>query len=319
MNRTRRLRKNDAIRSLVRETKLSLDDLIYPLFIVEGSEIKNEISSMKDVFHFSVDMVIKEVEELISLGIKSIILFGVPDEKDEKGSEAYSEDGIIQRAIREIKNTHPQMYIVTDICMCEYTSHGHCGILDECGYVKNDETLNYLGKIALSHAEAGVDMVAPSDMMDGRVGFIRNILDENGYENLPIMSYSAKYASSFYGPFREAAGSSPSFGDRKSYQMDYANTDEAMREIHFDIEEGADLIIVKPALAYMDIIRRAKDNFNIPIVAYNVSGEYAMIKSAIDNKIVGEDIMIESLVSLKRAGADIIITYFAKDVAKLLK
>ena len=319
MNRTRRLRKNDAIRSLVRETKLSLDDLIYPLFIVEGSEIKNEISSMKDVFHFSVDMVIKEVEELISLGIKSIILFGVPDEKDEKGSEAYSEDGIIQRAIREIKNIHPQMYIVTDICMCEYTSHGHCGILDECGYVKNDETLKYLGKIALSHAEAGVDMVAPSDMMDGRVGFIRNILDENGYENLPIMSYSAKYASSFYGPFREAAGSSPSFGDRKSYQMDYANTDEAMREIHFDIEEGADLIIVKPALAYMDIIRRAKDNFNIPIVAYNVSGEYAMIKSAIDNKIVGEDIMIESLVSLKRAGADIIITYFAKDVAKLLK
>lgn len=319
MNRTRRLRKNDAIRSLVRETKLSLDDLMYPLFIVEGREIKNEISSMKGVFHFSVDMVIKEVEELISLGIKSIILFGVPDEKDEEGSEAYSDDGIIQRAIREIKNTHPQMYIVTDICMCEYTSHGHCGILDECGYVKNDETLNYLGKIALSHAEAGVDMVAPSDMMDGRVGFIRNILDENGYENLPIMSYSAKYASSFYGPFREAAGSSPSFGDRKSYQMDYANTDEAMREIHFDIEEGADLIIVKPALAYMDIIRRAKDNFNIPIVAYNVSGEYAMIKSAIDNKIVGEDIMIETLVSLKRAGADIIITYFAKDVAKLLK
>lgn len=319
MNRTRRLRKNEAIRSLVRETKLSLDDFIYPLFIVEGEKIKTEISSMKGVYHFSVDMVLKEVEELLNLGIRSILLFGIPNVKDAKGSEGYSENGIIQKAVRAIKKTHPEMYIITDICMCEYTSHGHCGILDESGYVKNDETLSYLGMIALSHAEAGVDMVAPSDMMDGRVAHIRTILDENEYQNLPIMSYSAKYASSFYGPFREAAGSCPSFGDRKSYQMDMANTDEAMREIAYDIEEGADLIIVKPALSYMDIIRRAKDNFNIPIVAYNVSGEYSMIKSAIENGIVDEDIMMEVLVSLKRAGADIIISYFAKDVAKLLK
>lgn len=319
MNRTRRLRKNKAIRSLVRETKLSTDDFIYPLFIVEGQGIKSEISSMKGVYHFSVDKVLEEVKELLDLGIKSILLFGVPDEKDEKGSQGYAEDGIIQRAIRAIKKSHPQMYIITDICMCEYTSHGHCGILDEDGYVKNDETLVYLGKTALSHAEAGVDMVAPSDMMDGRVGYIREVLDENNYETLPIMSYSAKYSSAFYGPFREAAGSSPSFGDRKSYQMDLANSDEAMKEIMYDLEEGADLIIVKPALSYMDIIRRAKDNFNVPVVAYNVSGEYSMIKSAIENAIVGEDIIMEILVSLKRAGADIIISYFAKDIAKLLK
>ncbi len=319
MNRTRRLRKNPTIRNMVRESKIDLDDFIYPLFIVEGKDIKTEISSMKGVYHFSVDRVIDEVKELLDLGINSVMLFGIPNGKDEIGSGAYANDGIIQRAVKAIKKVHPQMYIVTDICMCEYTSHGHCGILDEDGYVNNDETIVYLGKIAISHAEAGADMLAPSDMMDGRVGYIRNILDQNGYETLPIMSYSAKYSSAFYGPFRQAAQSAPSCGDRKSYQMDVANTDEAMREIAYDIEEGADIIIVKPALSYLDIIRRTKDNFNVPIAAYNVSGEYSMIKSAIEEGIVGEETMMEVLTSIKRAGADIIISYFAKDVAKLLK
>lgn len=319
MNRTRRLRKNPTIRNMVRESKIDLDDFIYPLFIVEGKDIKTEISSMKGVYHFSVDRVIDEVKELLDLGINSVMLFGIPNEKDEIGSGAYANDGIIQRAVKAIKKVHPQMYIVTDICMCEYTSHGHCGILDEYGYVNNDETIVYLGKIAISHAEAGADMLAPSDMMDGRVGYIRNILDQNGYETLPIMSYSAKYSSAFYGPFRQAAQSAPSCGDRKSYQMDVANTDEAMREIAYDIEEGADIIIVKPALSYLDIIRRTKDNFNVPIAAYNVSGEYSMIKSAIEEGIVGEETMMEVLTSIKRAGADIIISYFAKDVARLLR
>lgn len=319
MKRTRRLRKNTAIRSLVRETKLSVDDFIYPLFIVEGQGIKKEISSMKGVYHFSIDEVLKEVKELLDLDLKAISLFGIPDKKDDLGSEAYAEDGIIQKAIRAIKKSYPEMYIIADVCMCEYTSYGHCGILDSNGYVGNDETLPYLAKIAVSLVEAGADMVAPSDMMDGRVAYIREALDENRYETIPIMSYSAKYASSFYGPFREAANSAPTFGDRRSYQMDVANTDEAMREIQYDIEEGADLIIVKPALSYMDVIRRAKDTFNLPIVAYNVSGEYSMIKSAIENNIVSEDIMMEVLVSIKRAGADIIFSYFAKDVAKLLK
>lgn len=319
MRRARRLRKNPAIRSMVRETRLSVDDFIYPLFIVEGENIKREISSMKGVFHFSVDKVIDEVKEILDLGIKSIVLFGIPDEKDTVGSTAYASDGIIQKAIRAIKEVHPEIYIVTDVCMCEYTSHGHCGILDHHGCVDNDETLNYLGKIALSHAEAGADMVSPSDMMDKRIEYIRELLNESGYKNIPIMSYSAKYCSAFYGPFREAANSAPSCGDRKSYQMDIANTDEALREVAYDIEEGADIIMVKPALSYLDIIRRTKDNFNIPIAAYNVSGEYSMIKSAIEEGIVGEDVMIEVLTSIKRAGADIIITYFAKDVARLLK
>lgn len=319
MHRARRLRKNSTIRNLVKETRLSIDAFIYPLFIVEGESIKREISSMKGVYHFSVDKVLDEVKELLELGIQSILLFGVPDKKDELGTEAYAEDGIIQRAIRAIKKEYPEMYLITDVCMCEYTSHGHCGILDDEGYVNNDESIEYLSRIAVSHAEAGVDMVAPSDMMDYRVAHMRMSLDDNGYENIPIMSYSAKYCSAFYGPFREAAESAPSCGDRKSYQMDMANSDEAMREVQYDIDEGADIIIVKPALSYLDIIRRTKDNFNIPVAAYNVSGEYSMIKSAIDQGIVGEDVMIETLTSIKRAGADIIISYFAKDLAKLLK
>lgn len=319
MDRTRRLRKNPSIRSMVRETKLSVDDFIYPLFIVEGENIKKEISSMKGVYHFSVDMVLEEVREILDLGLKSILLFGIPNEKDSVGSESYSSDGIIQRAIREIKNKFPEIYIVTDICMCEYTSHGHCGILKDDGEVDNDETLPYLGKIALSHAAAGVDMVAPSDMMDGRVGYMRELLDENGYETIPIMAYSAKYSSAFYGPFREAADSAPSCGNRKSYQMDPANSDEAIREVMYDIKEGADIVMVKPALSYLDIVRRVKDNFNMPIAAYNVSGEYSMLKMAIENGIVGEETIMEVLTSIKRAGADIIISYFAKDVAKSLK
>lgn len=319
MDRTRRLRKNPSIRSMARETKLSVDDFIYPLFIVEGENIKKEISSMKGVYHFSVDMVLEEVREILDLGLKSILLFGIPNEKDSVGSESYSSDGIIQRAIREIKNKFPEIYIVTDICMCEYTSHGHCGILKDDGEVDNDETLPYLGKIALSHAAAGVDMVAPSDMMDGRVGYMRELLDENGYETIPIMAYSAKYSSAFYGPFREAADSAPSCGNRKSYQMDPANSDEAIREVMYDIKEGADIVMVKPALSYLDIVRRVKDNFNMPIAAYNVSGEYSMLKMAIENGIVGEETIMEVLTSIKRAGADIIISYFAKDVAKSLK
>lgn len=318
INRTRRLRKNEVIRSIVRETNISLNDLIYPLFVVEGEDIKREISSMKGVYHFSVDKLVEEIGELLELGIKSVILFGIPDEKDPIGSSGFEENGIIQRATRAIKENHPQMYVVTDVCMCEYTDHGHCGILREDGVVDNDKTLEYLGKISLSHVEAGADMVAPSDMMDGRIGFIRNILDQAGYVDTPIMAYSAKYASAFYGPFREAAESAPSCGDRKSYQMDPANTDEAMREIAYDIEEGADIVIVKPALSYLDIIRRTKDEFNIPIAAYNVSGEYSMIKSAVEQGLTSEDVIMEVLLSIKRAGADIIITYFAKEIAEAL-
>ncbi len=319
MHRTRRLRKNCAIRDMVRETKLHVEDFIYPLFIAEGEDIKREISSMKGVYHFSVDRVIDEVAELLDLGIKSIILFGIPDEKDEVGSQGYDDDGIVQRAIRAIKKHHPEMYIVTDICMCEYTNHGHCGILDKDGCVDNDKTLEYLSKTAISHAKAGVDMVSPSDMMDKRIAHMRKTLNENGFETLPIMSYSAKYCSSFYGPFREAAQSAPNCGDRKGYQMDYANSDEAMREVRYDIEEGADIIMIKPALSYLDIIRRTKDGFNIPIAAYNVSGEYAMLKSAIEQGMIAEEAMLEAMTSIKRAGADIIITYFAKEIAKLLK
>lgn len=319
MKRSRRLRGNPTMRSMVRETHLSIDDFIYPLFVVEGENIKREISSMKGVYHFSVDKVIDEVKEILDLGIKSIMLFGIPDKKDSVGSGGYAKDGIIQKAIRAIKANCPEMYIVTDICMCEYTSHGHCGILKENGQVDNDGTLPYLGKIAISHVEAGADMVAPSDMMDGRVGHIRKVLDENGYETIPIMAYSAKYSSSFYGPFREAADSAPSCGDRKSYQMDWANSDEAIREVMYDIEEGADIVMVKPALSYLDIIRRVKDNFNMPIAAYNVSGEYSMLKMAVENGLVGEETIMEVLTSIKRSGADIIISYFAKDIAKSLK
>ncbi|HHV26781.1 porphobilinogen synthase [Anaerosalibacter bizertensis] len=319
LNRPRRLRKNETIRSLIRETKLSIEDFIYPIFVQEGTGIKEEIFSMEGIYRYSVDKVLKEIEEVESLGIKAILLFGIPENKDEFGTEGYTEDGIIQRAVREIKKVFPQMYVITDVCMCEYTSHGHCGILLENGYVDNDKTLEYLGKIALSHARAGADMVAPSDMMDGRIEYIRNCLDENGFETIPIMAYSAKYASSFYGPFRDAADSSPAFGDRKSYQMDPANTDEAIREIELDIMEGADIIMVKPALSYLDIIRRSKDNFNMPLAAYNVSGEYSMLKLAVKEGLLDETAILESLLSIKRAGADIIISYFAKDVAKMLK
>ncbi|MEG0502443.1 MAG: porphobilinogen synthase, partial [Cellulosilyticaceae bacterium] len=258
-------------------------------------------------------------KELLALGIHSIILFGVPEHKDECGSEAYSEEGIVQKAIGKIKSIAPEMLVITDVCMCQYTSHGHCGILNDKGYVENDATLEYLSKIALSHVVAGADMVAPSDMMDGRIGHMRGVLDKNGYASSAIMAYSAKYASSFYGPFREAAHSAPSFGDRKTYQMDSANTDEALREVALDIEEGADIVMVKPALSYLDIIRRVKDNFNMPVAAYNVSGEYAMLKLAVKSGVLDEKAIYESLISIKRAGADIIITYFAKEIAKKLQ
>lgn len=318
IRRPRRLRMNETIRGMVRETKLTKDDLIYPLFVVEGENIKNEIKSMPGNYHFSIDRLGDEIKELLDLGIKSIILFGIPEHKDECGSDAYDENGIIQKAIRAIKKDYPEMYVITDVCMCEYTSHGHCGILTESGYVNNDETLKYLGKIAVSHAEAGADMVAPSDMMDGRIGAMREALDEAGFVNIPIMAYSAKYSSSFYGPFRDAADSAPSFGDRKTYQMDPANTDEAVREVQLDIEEGADIVMVKPALAYLDIIRRVKDTFNAPIAAYNVSGEYSMLKMAVEKGLMNESVIMESLLSIKRAGADIIITYFAKEIASQL-
>lgn len=316
IKRPRRLRGNLAIREMVRETTLERRNLVYPIFVVEGTNKKEEISSLKGIFHYSVDRLEEEIKELVDLGIKYVILFGVPDEKDAFGKEAYSETGIVQQAIRKVKELAPDMYVITDVCMCQYTDHGHCGILDKIGNVQNDVTLSYLARIAVSHAVAGADMVAPSDMMDGRVGAIRTALDEAGFMNVPIMAYSAKYASSFYGPFRAAAHSAPAFGDRKTYQMDISNTDEALREVELDIEEGADIVMVKPALSYLDIIRRVKDNFNMPIAAYNVSGEYAMIKLAVENGLLDEKAIYESVLSIKRAGADIIITYFAKELCK---
>ncbi|WP_053984618.1 porphobilinogen synthase [Niameybacter massiliensis] len=316
IKRPRRLRGNLAIREMVRETTLERRNLVYPIFVVEGTNKKEEISSLKGIFHYSVDRLEEEIKELVDLGIKYVILFGVPDEKDAFGKEAYSETGIVQQAIRKVKELAPEIYVITDVCMCQYTDHGHCGILDKTGNVQNDVTLSYLARIAVSHAVAGADMVAPSDMMDGRVGAIRTALDEAGFMNVPIMAYSAKYASSFYGPFRAAAHSAPAFGDRKTYQMDISNTDEALREVELDIEEGADIVMVKPALSYLDIIRRVKDNFNMPIAAYNVSGEYAMIKLAVENGLLDEKAIYESVLSIKRAGADIIITYFAKELCK---
>ncbi len=316
--RPRRLRYNPLIRDLVRETTLSLSDLIYPLFIIEGYQIKEEISSLKGVYRYSLDTLEEEIHEIVQLGIKYVLLFGIPKDKDNKGSEAYNEHGIIQKAIRKIKSITDKLYVITDVCMCEYTAHGHCGILNGEGYVDNEKSLFYLGRIAVSHAQAGADMIAPSDMMDGRVAYMRRELDDHGFTHIPIMSYSAKYASSFYGPFREAAGSAPQFGDRKSYQMDYCNGNEALREVQLDIEEGADIVMIKPALAYLDIIRRVKDEFNIPIAAYNVSGEYAMLKLAIEQGLLDEKVIMETLLGIKRAGADIIITYFAKMIAKEL-
>ena len=316
--RLRRLRKNAALRDLFRETHLSKNDFIFPLFVIEGVGVKREIGSMPNIFQMSVDVAVKECEELLRLGIKAVILFGIPEHKDELGSGAYDQNGIIQKSVRAIKKEFPEMLVVTDVCLCEYTSHGHCGVVEN-GDVQNDATLELLAKEALSHAQSGADIIAPSDMMDGRVGKIRRILDESNFGEIPIMAYSAKYASAFYGPFREAAESAPQFGDRKSYQMDCGNSDEAMSEIAQDIAEGADVVMVKPALAYLDIIRRAKDEFNLPIAAYNVSGEYAMIKAAGANGWIDEErAMLEMLLSIKRAGADVIITYFAKDAAKII-
>lgn len=319
VNRPRRLRKNESIRRLVRETNLTVDDLIYPIFIEDGENIKKEIPSMPDIYRWSLDRVDEELEEVVSLNIPAVLLFGIPSHKDEVGSDTWNEEGIIQRAIRHIKKNYPQLYVITDVCFCEYTSHGHCGVLHNHD-VDNDLTLENTRKQVISHAKAGADMVAPSGMMDGVVRTIREALDSSGFKDVPIMAYSAKYASSYYGPFREAADSTPAFGDRRTYQMDPANRLEALREVKLDIEEGADIVMVKPALSYLDIIRDIKNNFNIPLAAYNVSGEYSMIKAAgkmgwIDEKKV----MMETLTSIKRAGADIIITYFAKEVAKTLK
>ena len=319
LRRPRRLRASSAIRDLVRETVLNINDLIYPLFVVEGENIKEEIPSLPDVYHFSLDKLEDEIKELKELGIQHVILFGIPDEKDPCGKEAYNDNGIVQKGIRKIKEIDPSMCVTTDVCMCQYTSHGHCGILTEKGYVDNDETLGYLTKIAVSHAKAGADMVAPSDMMDGRIQAMREGLDAAGFETVAIMSYSVKYASSFYGPFRDAAGSAPSFGDRKTYQMDPANSNEALIEAELDVLEGADMLMVKPALSYLDVIRRVKDNFDLPLVAYNVSGEYSMLKLAVKEGLLNEDAIYEAVMSIKRAGADIIITYFAKDIAKKIR
>jgi porphobilinogen synthase len=303
---------------MVRETHLRPDDFILPLFVRPGKGVKQAISSMPGHAQFSIDLLIKEVEEAKSLGILGVILFGIPERKDEMGTEAYAEDGIIQRALRAIKEKVDGIMVITDVCLCEYTSHGHCGVV-KGGRILNDETLDLLARQALSHSKAGADMVAPSDMMDGRVGAIRKKLDENGFDDIPIMAYSAKYASSFYGPFRVAAESKPQFGDRRSYQMDPANGDEALREVRLDLEEGADLVMVKPALPYLDIIYRVKQMFNIPVAAYNVSGEFALVKAASQlGWVDGEQVMMESLVAIKRAGADLILTYFAKEAAKKL-
>ena len=316
--RPRRLRKNENFRRMIRETKLSVDDLVYPLFVVPGKDKKKPIHSMPGHFQMSIDHILKEVQKTKDLGIPAILLFGIPDKKDELASGAFTQDGIIQQAVRRIKDKIADILVITDVCLCEYTSHGHCGMIEK-GDVDNDTTLEVLAETALSHAKAGVDMVAPSAMMDGQIRAIREGLDEAGYDNLPIMAYSAKYASCFYGPFREAAESVPQFGDRKAYQMDPANSDEAIREINLDVEEGADIIMVKPALPYLDIIRRAREEFDLPVAAYNVSGEFAMIKAAAQlGWLDGERAMVEALTSIKRAGADIIITYFAQDTAKLL-
>ncbi|MHB9003117.1 MAG: porphobilinogen synthase [Coriobacteriia bacterium] len=317
--RPRRLRSSEVLRSMVRETTLDASDLIYPLFVEFGEGVRREVPSMPGVFNLSLDQLPAEIDELKALGIPAIILFGIPASKDEAGSGAFAEDGIVQQAIRVIKAHDPEYYVITDVCMCEYTSHGHCGALDESGCVINDVTLEMLAMTAVSHVEAGADMVAPSDMMDGRVAAIRAALDGEGYTDVPIMSYAAKYASGYYGPFRDAADSTPSFGDRRGYQMDPANAEEAIREVALDIDEGADIVMVKPALAYMDIIRRVKEDFGYPLAAYNVSGEYAMVKAAAANDWIDEKrVVLETLLGFKRAGADLIITYHAKDAARWL-
>jgi porphobilinogen synthase len=317
--RGRRLRKNENFRRLVRETGLSVDDLVYPLFAVPGKSVKKPIHSMPGQFQLSVDYIAKEAREAHEMGIPAVLLFGIPSKKDENATGAFAKDGIVQQAVKRIKNEVPDILVITDVCLCEYTSHGHCGILEK-GQVQNDLTLEVLAETALSHVHSGADMVAPSAMMDGQIAALREALDENAREDIPIMAYSAKYASSFYGPFREAAESAPQFGDRKSYQMDPANSDEAIREITLDVTEGADIIMVKPALAYLDIICRAKQEFDLPLAAYNVSGEYSMIKAAAQLGWLDEEkAMLESVTSIKRAGADIIITYWAKQLAQVLK
>ena len=314
--RPRRLRASENLRRLVRETALSVDDLIYPMFVVHGNDTATEISAMPGCYQYTIDRLVTAAKELATLGIPGTILFGIPASKDPLGTEAYAENGIIQQAVRAIKDTVPDLLVITDVCLCEYTDHGHCGVI-EANEVQNDPTLELLVKESLSHARAGADVIAPSDMMDGRVGAIRDALDENGYENIPIMAYSAKYASAFYGPFREAAASAPQFGDRRSYQMDPANAEEALREVALDIQEGADILMVKPALAYLDVIHRVKTEFQVPVAAYNVSGEYAMIKAAAQNGWIDEArVALEALTSIKRAGADMILTYFAKSVVQ---
>ena len=316
--RLRRLRYNSIVRDMVRETHLSKNDLIYPMFVMPGEKIKKEVKSMPGVYNFSIDLLVEECKELVKLGIHAVILFGIPEHKDEVGSEAYAENGIIQRAVRAIKAEVKDLLVITDVCLCEYTSHGHCGVLNG-EEILNDETVSLLAKEAISHAEAGADMIAPSDMMDGRVAAIRKALDYKGFANIPIMSYAVKYSSGYYGPFRDAADSAPAFGDRRSHQMDIANVNEALREAESDVEEGADIIMVKPAGAYLDVIRLVKDKFNMPTAAYQVSGEYAMIKAAGKLGWIDEErVMIESLIGIKRAGADMILTYFAKDVAEYL-
>jgi porphobilinogen synthase len=314
--RFRRLRRTDTLRRMVRETVVLKEDLIYPLFVVPGKKVKKEVSSMPGVYQMSVDVVARECKEFQDLGIPAVILFGIPEHKDEVGSGAWAKDGVVQQAIRAIKKAAPDLAVITDVCFCEYTSHGHCGVIRD-GYVDNDPTVENLAREALSHARAGADMVAPSDMMDGRVSVIREVLDGAGFAHLPIMAYSAKFASGFYGPFREAAESTPQFGDRRSYQMDPPNGREAIREVAEDAAEGADIVMVKPALAYLDIIRVVRDEFDLPVAAYNVSGEYSMIKAAAAAGWLDHDrIALEVLTAIKRAGADLILTYFAKDLVK---
>jgi len=326
-NRMRRLRSSDSMRRLVRQTSLRVDDFVYPLFVREGRGVKEPIKSMTDCFHFSVDTIADEAGDIASLGIPAVLLFGLPGKKDAVGSEAWAEDGVVQRAIKEIKAATPELLVITDVCLCEYTDHGHCGVIEACpersrgnGKVNNDASCELLARVALSHAQAGADVVAPSDMMDGRIKYIRETLEENSFENVAILSYSAKYASAFYGPFRDAAESAPAFGDRKTYQMDPACSNQAMAEIALDIEEGADIVMIKPALAYLDIIYRAGQRFDCPIAAYNVSGEYMMLNSAAEAGLLDkESAMMEMLTAIKRAGADIIITYFAKEAAKQIR
>lgn len=316
--RPRRLRKNETIRNMVAETAVNPDSLIYPMFVVEGEGVKEEIPSMPGQFRFSIDEILKELESCVALGIKSILLFGIPSFKDEIASSAYDDDGVVQRAVRSIKTKFPELYVITDVCLCEYMSHGHCGIVKENGDVDNDPTLELLAKTALSHADAGADMVAPSDMMDGRVAAIRAKLDEKGFTNVPIMAYSAKFASAYYGPFRDAADSAPHFGNRRSYQMDVRNGREALHEVELDLEEGADIVMVKPGLAFLDVLRQTADMSNVPVAVYNVSGEYSMVKAAAKMGWIDEKAIIrENLIAMKRAGADIIITYHAKEALEL--